>query len=236
MPEEPRLAYRFTVLLAMLVVLIVGAPILQAAEPEGLPKLAEVIMGVLFFGMLLSAIAAVTERRATVVIAVLLMGMLVALWSVNQSVNSTWIAVVAEAAGAVLLGFTIALMFRHLFRAERVTWNTIAASLCIYLLMIVLWAELYSILALLDPMSFKIPPGADGVTEVRDFGGQGNAMSLYYSLVTMTTLGYGDIVPVSPPARTLAGIQAVTGQLYIAVLVARLVGLHIVHSRSENRE
>ena len=49
--------------------------------------------------------------------------------------------------------------------------------------------------------------------------------------MTMTTLGYGDIVPVSPLARTLAGLQAVTGQLYIAVLVARLVGLHIAGDR-----
>jgi hypothetical protein len=235
MPEEPRSAYRFTTLLAMLVLVLIGAPILQAVEPEGLPRLANVITGVLFFGMLLSAIAAVTERRATVVITLLLVGMLIALWSVNQSINSTWIAVVAEAEGAVLLGFTITVLFRHLFRTDRVTWNTIAASLCIYLLMIVLWAELYSIMALLDPMSFKIPPGADGAMEVRKFGGQGNAMALYYSLVTMTTLGYGDIVPVSPPARMLAGLQAVTGQLYIAVLVARLVGLHVVHSRSENR-
>jgi voltage-gated potassium channel Kch len=52
---------------------------------------------------------------------------------------------------------------------------------------------------------------------------------LYFSYVTLTTLGYGDISPVKDPARTLAFLEAVTGQLYLVVLVARLVGLHIAH-------
>ncbi len=57
----------------------------------------------------------------------------------------------------------------------------------------------------------------------------------YYSFVTMTTLGYGDIVPASPVARMCAVLQAVLGQLYLAVLVARLVGLHILHATSRNQ-
>jgi hypothetical protein len=231
MPEEPRSAYRFTVLLAMLVVLIVAAPILEALEPGGLPKLAEIITAVLFFAMLLSAVNAVSERSIVIVAMLLLVGLLVALWTINQFVDAAWIAVVAEVDGAALLGFTITVMFRYLFKTDKVTWNTIAASLCIYLLMIVLWSELYAIVALLDPSAFKLPAEYISVGAYKNFAGQGSAIALYYSLVTMTTLGYGDIVPVSPPARTLAGIQAVTGQLYIAVLVARLVGLHVAHSR-----
>ena len=59
---------------------------------------------------------------------------------------------------------------------------------------------------------------------------------MYYSLVTLTTLGYGDITPVTPLARNLAAFEAAMGQLYIAILVARLVGLHIVHSGQEDEE
>lgn len=65
------------------------------------------------------------------------------------------------------------------------------------------------------------------------------AEMIYYSFVTLTTLGYGDIVPVSPSARSLATLEALTGQLYLTVLVARLVGLQITHSarrRSEDQE
>jgi hypothetical protein len=221
---------RFSVLLAMLVLLVIGAPILELVEPQGLPRFAQIVTAILFFSMMLSAVNAVAERRATILIAGSLVGLIVLLWVVNHWVDNKWIAVVTEASGAAFLGFAIAVVFTYLFATDRVTWNTIAASLCIYLLMVILWSELYSIMALLDPSSFKLPPEHTAVGDVRQFGGQASATALYYSLVTMTTLGYGDIVPVSPPARTLAGIQAVTGQLYIAVLVARLVGLHIAHA------
>jgi voltage-gated potassium channel Kch len=53
----------------------------------------------------------------------------------------------------------------------------------------------------------------------------------YFSFTTLTTVGYGDIIPHSAAARTLASLEAVTGQIYLTVLVARLVGLHIVHAR-----
>ncbi len=56
---------------------------------------------------------------------------------------------------------------------------------------------------------------------------------LYFSFSTLTTLGYGDIVPVSPLARMLTSVEAITGQLYLTVLVARLVGLHITESLSQ---
>ena len=54
----------------------------------------------------------------------------------------------------------------------------------------------------------------------------------YFSFVTMTTLGYGDIVPTVPFARVVATLQAVVGQMYLTALVARLVGLHIAHTNS----
>ena len=68
------------------------------------------------------------------------------------------------------------------------------------------------------------------------FGGEKSLIPIYFSFVTLTTLGYGDMVPVSPPARILAILEAVVGQIYLTVLVARLVGLHIVHVTSESRD
>ena len=56
----------------------------------------------------------------------------------------------------------------------------------------------------------------------------------YFSFATLTTLGFGDILPRSPAARTLATLEAVTGQIYLTVLIARLVGLHIVHASSRD--
>jgi voltage-gated potassium channel Kch len=62
------------------------------------------------------------------------------------------------------------------------------------------------------------------------FGTDNASLSLYYSFVTLTTLGYGDVSPAVPLSRMLAALEALTGQLYIAVLVARLVALQILHS------
>jgi hypothetical protein len=57
---------------------------------------------------------------------------------------------------------------------------------------------------------------------------------IYYSFVTMSTLGYGDITPISSPARSLSVLTAVVGQFYIAVLIARLVGMHIAQAQRGN--
>ncbi len=122
----------------------------------------------------------------------------------------------------------IVVILRYLFSTVDVTANTIGASVCVYLLLAVLWSEIYSILEIVDPGSFKFPATS---SEVPRFGRDDSADALYFSLVTMTTLGYGDIVPQTKPARTFASAQAVMGQIYLAVLVARLVGMHIAGSR-----
>ena len=84
----------------------------------------------------------------------------------------------------------------------------------------------------LDPGSFAFAFAGDTETWRLQFGGGNSGYALYYSFVTLTTLGYGDIAPVTMPARMLASLEAMTGQVYLAILVARLVGLHIAHSAS----
>ncbi len=92
-------------------------------------------------------------------------------------------------------------------------------SLCIYLLLGILWAVYYALLAMVDPEAFHyaVPAGPD--LPASHF--------LYYSFVTLTTMGYGDVVPISPMVRTAAYLEAVIGQVYLTVLVASLVGRHV---------
>ncbi len=125
------------------------------------------------------------------------------------------------------------IVLHHVFTTDRVTVDTIAAALCIYLLLGVLWSLVYSAMELLSPGSFQILSG-NSEDESIGFGGKGTVIALYYSFVTMTTLGYGDIVPKSSPAQMFAATQAIMGQMYLAVLVARLVALHISHSRGRH--
>jgi hypothetical protein len=97
-------------------------------------------------------------------------------------------------------------------------FNRVVGALCIFLLFGVMWAILFAFVEFVDPSAFHYagPHAADPVEHF-----------LYYSFVTLTTLGYGDITPINPVARTLAYMEAVTGQLYLAVLVAGLVGRHV---------
>jgi hypothetical protein len=130
---------------------------------------------------------------------------------------------------AGFIGLIIVRALTDLFRARRVTTETIAASLCVYLLFGVGWSIAYAFADWMDPHSFTVAGSASDSESLMQFGTHNSSLSLYYSFVTLSTLGYGDVSPAAPLARMLAASEALTGQLYIAVLVARLVALQIVH-------
>jgi len=102
--------------------------------------------------------------------------------------------------------------------------NRLVGAVCVYLLLGVLWALAYAFLELLAPGSFN------GIELAKATGWHNNWF--YFSFVTLTTLGYGDITPISSAARSLAYLQAIAGQFYIAVLVAGLVSAYITDKQS----
>ncbi len=99
-----------------------------------------------------------------------------------------------------------------------VTNDTIRGATCAYLLMGLAWASAYQLLALLQPGAINIGTGAE-IAQEQNY--------TYYSFVVLTTLGFGDITPVSGLARSLTWIEAVVGQLFIATIIARLVGMRM---------
>ena len=113
----------------------------------------------------------------------------------------------------------IAFTLRSVAVGDEISANRLIGAVCVYLLLGVIWAYAYSILALVSPDSFSgFSPWSDRAWD---------SEWLYFSFVTMTTLGYGDILPVSATARSLAYLQAIFGQFYIAVLVAGLVSVYV---------
>ncbi len=121
-----------------------------------------------------------------------------------------------------LLGFMlIAIIFtlRQVAFGTDMTANRLVGTVCVYLLLGVIWALSYSMLELAAPGSFA---GFDAWSD-----GGWDSEWLYFSFVTMTTLGYGDVLPVSATARAMAYMQAVFGQFYVAILVAGLVSAYI---------
>jgi len=102
--------------------------------------------------------------------------------------------------------------------------NRLVGAACIYLLSGSMWGIVYFLLSVVSPGSFVGITGETWSEQLNEF--------TYHSFVTLTTLGYGDITPAAPVARTLNYLEAVLGQLYLTVLVASLVGIHIANRRS----
>ena len=100
-----------------------------------------------------------------------------------------------------------------LLQAQQISSDVIYGALCLYLILGFFWGLAYALLGVFSPEAFD----ADAVSTFADY--------LYFSFVTITTLGYGDISPVSEFARSLAVVEAITGQIYLAVVIARLVGM-----------
>jgi hypothetical protein len=107
-------------------------------------------------------------------------------------------------------------VLRQILFAKDIDANRLYGAVCVYLMLGVIWALMYGTLEYLDPSAFSgsLSVGSE----------DGNLEWLYYSFITLTTLGYGDILPVSATARALAYSQAVVGVFYMAMLVAALVG------------
>lgn len=116
-----------------------------------------------------------------------------------------------------LLATVQVLILRDVLRTAHVGMETIAGGLCVYLIAGTAFGLVYLTLENYAPGSFR------GI----DAAGPSDGWSTYFSLVTLSTLGYGDIVPSTRVARTLAAVEAIGGQLYVAVLIGRLVGLHV---------
>jgi voltage-gated potassium channel len=124
----------------------------------------------------------------------------------------------------ILFAVGVASMVRSLFTSDRVDMNMVFAGILGYLLLGVLGAGIFMYVDHHIDMAFTILGQEGDLTT--------SAQSFYFSLVTMTTLGYGDIVPRTDQARVAASLLAVAGQLYVAIVISRLVALYM----RENKE
>ena len=130
----------------------------------------------------------------------------------------------------LFLGFAVAVILRNIFEGMVVTGDEVLGAVCGYLLAAGAWANAYGLTELLAPGSFTLSPGLG--QELSSWNGR-HALFYYFSLVTLTTMGYGDVTPVRSPATALATLEAVFGQFYIAVVVAQLVGLRLATRAGE---
>ena len=162
----------------------------------------------------------VGARRATLVPAVLLVVVGLAARWVNHFRPEAIPAGVHLIAGILLLALVAVEFLRFILRAPRVTAQVLEAGISTYLVFGLLWTLAYMLVGQVDPDAFTFTGEPSASHSMDGFN------ALYYSFVTLTTMGYGDIVPVSRAARMLAVSEATTGVLYVSILIARLVGMY----------
>lgn len=134
-----------------------------------------------------------------------------------------------EAAASVpLLGLLASGMLLYAFRRETLTPDGIFATVAAYLLVAFLFAQVYLLALTWDPDSFSLP-----VAAAERSPQQLQSDMVYFSLVTLATLGYGDMLPRGETVRAVAVIEAVVGQFYVAVIVAVFVGMYAARHRSD---
>jgi ion channel len=180
----------------------------------------DIIVSVLLSLVLLSAVLAIADRKLVFFIALVL---------AIPAIAGRWIShfrpdlvppPVFLTAGLVLIAFVVANLLRFVLRAPSVNAEVLCASISAYLMLGLIWTIAYWLVAQLTPNAFAFNTSTGAKETMQGFN------AFYFSFVTLSTVGYGDITPVSKVARMLAAMEAMTGLLYVAVLIARLVSLY----------
>lgn len=203
---------RFLYLLLILLGYILLAPFLQ--KFLHLKQLYHIFLT----AVLLASIYAVRIHKKQFIAAVCLaVPMVLSVWF-SYATPSQYMRILSAVTTLVFLIYTILLILVFVFSTRVVTHHVIFGAIAVYLLIGLAWSIVYAILESRIPGSFSQAPVADAPQP---------DLFIYFSFVTMTTLGYGDIIPLKPEARALVVGEALTGQIYMTVLIAWLVGLYV---------
>lgn len=216
------------VFLCCLIMLLVCFPFIQEwyANYLGLVEI--------FFTLLLTSGIYVISRDPQAFMLAFLIAVLsmIIMWF-NIFLSSTTLLVIGVLLQITFFIITIVTILSHISAYQKVNADTIYGAISAYLLIGIIWAMIYTILEITMPGSFKLSHTL--IHNNAFLAGHRFYFSqfIYFSFITLTTLGYGDITPLSLASRGFASLEAIMGQLYIAVLIARLVGLHISHTHWE---
>jgi hypothetical protein len=203
----------YSLLFLLVVTLFVLGPLFSARI------IAPLILEIAFSAIIISGALIVTTRTS-----IRLLAMAAGLLSVTIQILGVFSGKTAHElesllSAGILIVFVL-LMGKNFVTRERAPAHRIAAAVTIYLLLGLIWTRLYQFVESVSPGSFRFPAGEQAT----------NAALTYFSFVTLATLGYGEITPVSLVARDLAVLEAVSGQLYLVILISWLVSQGVARS------
>lgn len=214
--------------------LLVSLILLIILQPSAETLLGKYLLEFLFVATLFAGLRAVHIQRTVLR---LLLALLVAslVCTVAGTLLDQYVVFAFGLGGrSIFLALVALTILYDLFTTRRVTGDTLAGAVCVYLLIACIWSYGYLLTEFFVPESFSF---TQAHVRMDMWLSKEFYPFLYFSLVTMTTVGYGDMSPVSTEARTLATTEAIVGQIYLTILVARLVGMHLVNfSEKSNAE
>jgi hypothetical protein len=219
--------WRYLILLGTLLLVLVVQPVTFGFSTP--PQLFDAFLVLVTFALLLSFCPDKNKRLLAVAF-----GIPTGLLSLGGHLIAAHntVVLIGHCLAVVFYFWAAALIVASLFRRQALSLDSIFGAICGYLLVGMAWAVLYSTLDTVWPGSFEV---ANRLADQVQADDSRIHLFTYYSFITLTTVGYGDVTPLSTAARTCAWLEALTGQFYLAVLVAGLVGA-LLSRRSETRD
>ena len=206
-----------SILCAIVALMLFVLPLLHTTRP-----ITRLLYEISLSGLLIAGIGVLPSprwRRFVSVAVVVVLGLRWSAWVVPSESLSH----VSLAAGVASTAMLAAVALVRVLRLGRVTYDHIVGAVAVYLLLGMTWAQAYGLLDGMVPGAFnQASPASDSPYAF-----------VYFSVITLATVGYGDITPVHPIARSLAMLEALFGQLYLAILLARLVSLEVAERRAK---
>jgi hypothetical protein len=221
--------WRYLILLAALIALLVIEPI---AASFGIM---ESLFDAAFVLVTAALVLVLAQDKVWRFIAIILCGPAAILVLVGHLLTATSQDVSLSIGRSIDVLFFVLVtgkILHSIFTSHKLSMDSVFGAICGYLLLGVAWALTYGMLYTANPDSFHL---SEAIRPQVEQGEYSRFVFIYYSFVTLTTVGYGDVTPLTIPARTLAWVEAVTGQLYLAVLIAGLISALVTRSAATNQ-
>lgn len=218
---------KYLVLLATLGCLYIG----QSSAQGGGRLFSDILAALISLAVLLVVFEHRRDRIVAFAVAIVVISSSLARYLPFGETHQVPLTIVHYVVLTVFLGYAVAVILGNIFRKRAVGADDVLGAVCGYLIAGAAWSSLYALTDSLLPESFTLAPPFAAM--LSDWHGRA-AVFNYFSIVTLTTMGYGDITPVRAPSTAFAVLEAVFGQFYIAVVVAQLVGARMARGAGQD--